>query len=55
MAGVGDVTVMITLESSAEKVVEKDVEAEKETVTESDSQGGTRTTRIQQPRRGHRI
>ncbi len=27
MAGVGEVTVMITLESSAEKVVEKDVEA----------------------------
>lgn len=44
MAGVGDVTVMITLKSSAEKVVEKDVEAGSETVTESDSQGGTRTT-----------
>jgi stage III sporulation protein AG len=44
MAGVGDVTVMITLQSSAEKVVEKDVEAQSETVTESDSQGGTRTT-----------
>ena len=34
MAGVGDVTVMITLKSSAEKVVEKDVEAQSETVTE---------------------
>lgn len=44
MAGVGEVTVMITLKSSAEKVVEKDVTAESETVTESDSQGGTRTT-----------
>lgn len=44
MAGVGDVTVMITLKSSAEKVVEKDIEAGNETVTESDSQGGTRTT-----------
>ena len=29
---VGDVTVMITLKSSAEKVVEKDVEAQSETV-----------------------
>ena len=45
MEGAGEVTVMITLASSAEKVVEKDVEAGEETVTESDSQGGTRTTR----------
>lgn len=44
MAGVGDVTVMITLKSSSEKVVEKDVEGESESVTESDSQGGSRTT-----------
>lgn len=44
MAGVGDVTVMITLRSSAEKVVEKDTEAESEHVTETDSQGGSRTT-----------
>lgn len=44
MAGVGDVTVMITLKSSAEKVVEKDIEMDNETLTESDSQGGTRTT-----------
>lgn len=44
MAGVGDVTVMITLKSSSEKVVEKDVERESESVTESDSQGGSRTT-----------
>ena len=45
MAGVGDVTVMITLKSSAEKVVEKDMEIRNETVTEADSQGGTRTTK----------
>ena len=44
MAGVGDVTVMVTLKSSAEKVVEKDLEAAKEAVTESDSQGGARST-----------
>ncbi|MDE6829223.1 MAG: stage III sporulation protein AG, partial [Lachnospiraceae bacterium] len=45
MSGVGDATVMITLKSSAEKVIEKDVETTDEEVTESDSQGGTRTTR----------
>lgn len=45
MSGVGDVTVMITLSSSAEKVVEKDVETSNEAVTESDSQGGSRITK----------
>ncbi len=44
MAGVGDVTVMITLKSSAEKVVEKDLAVTTEAVTESDSQGGARST-----------
>lgn len=44
MAGVGDVTVMITLKSSTEKVVEKDLEVANEVVTEADSQGGTRST-----------
>ncbi len=44
MAGVGDVTVMITLKSSAEKVVEKDLEVTDEAVTESDSQGGARAS-----------
>lgn len=44
MAGVGDVTVMITLKSSAEKVVEKDLAVTNEAVSESDSQGGARTT-----------
>lgn len=45
MSGVGDVSVMITLNSSAEKVVEKDVETSDEAVTESDSQGGSRITK----------
>lgn len=44
MSGVGEVTVMLTLKTSAEKVVEKDSEGESESVTESDSQGGSRTT-----------
>ena len=43
--GAGEVSVMITFQSSAEKVVEKDLEKNSETVTETDSQGGTRTTR----------
>ncbi len=45
MSGVGEVAVMITLKSSAERVVEKDTEITDEGVTESDSQGGTRTTK----------
>ena len=45
MEGVGDVTVMITLRESAEKVVEKDTETSDETVSEEDSQGGQRTTK----------
>jgi len=44
MAGVGDVSVMITLKSSAEKVVEKDLAVTTEAVTETDSQGGSRST-----------
>ena len=44
MKGVGDVTVMITLKESAEKVVEKDVEYSGESVSEEDSQGGVRKT-----------
>lgn len=43
--GAGEVSVMITFQSSAEKVIEKDSEKNSETVTEADSQGGTRTTR----------
>ena len=40
--GAGDVKVMLTLKSSAEKVLDKDTESDQETVTEEDSQGGTR-------------
>lgn len=45
MKGVGDVTVMITLKESAEKIVEKDVESTDESVSEEDSQGGVRETK----------
>lgn len=45
MKGVGDVTVMITLKESAERVVEKDVESASESVNEEDSQGGMRETK----------
>lgn len=45
MSGAGDVTVMITLKSSAEKVVEKDLSVTNEAVSESDSQGGVRSTK----------
>lgn len=44
MDGAGEVAVMITLQSSTEQVVEKDTEEKRETVTESDSHGGNRTT-----------
>ena len=44
MKGVGEVTVMITLKESAEKVVEKDVSVSGESVNEEDSQGGVRKT-----------
>ena len=40
--GAGEVKVMITLKSSAEKVLDKDTESDQETVTEEDSQGGQR-------------
>lgn len=50
MEGAGEVSVMITLESSAEKIVEKDTERNKETVEEGDSQGGTRTTQNEEYR-----
>ena len=40
--GAGEVKVMITLKSSAEKVLDKDTESDQETVTAEDSQGGTR-------------
>lgn len=50
--GAGEVTVMVTLKSSAEKVVEKDQTSNQETVTESDSQGGTRTTKQENQEEG---
>ena len=44
MKGVGEVTVMITLKESAEKVVEKDMQTDSDSVSEEDSQGGVRKT-----------
>lgn len=41
--GLGEVEVMITLESSEEKIVEKDMTAERSNTEEQDSAGGTRT------------
>ena len=43
--GAGEVEVMITLESSAEKVVEKDRSSQTDTVTESGSTESTRTSK----------
>lgn len=42
--GVGRVKVMVTLEASSERVIEKDVSSESESVQETDSQGGNRST-----------
>ena len=44
MQGVGRVKVMITLVSSGEKVVEKDIPLERNNIVENDSQGGNRNT-----------
>lgn len=44
MEGVGDAAVMITLQSSTERIVEKDVAEDHESISEADSQGGTRNT-----------
>ena len=44
MEGAGDVSCMVTLAQSAEHIIEKDLEVSDDSVTESDSQGGTRTT-----------
>lgn len=41
--GLGEVEVMITLESSEERIVEKDMTAERGGTDEQDSSGGTRT------------
>lgn len=44
MEGVGNVKVMITLDSLGEKVLEKDIPVEQSVITEQDSQGGSRST-----------
>lgn len=43
--GAGEVSVMITWKSSSEKIVEKDKESTSESLEETDSQGGSRTTK----------
>ena len=42
--GVGNVTVMITLRSTGQKIVEKDQTSSSQTAEEADSEGGTRVT-----------
>ena len=42
--GVGEVTVMITLKSGGQKIIEKDQASSVQTTSEEDSSGGTRTT-----------
>lgn len=44
MEGAGNVSCMVTLSQSAEQIIEKDMDISDENITESDSQGGTRTT-----------
>lgn len=43
--GVGEVKVMVTFQSSLEKVIEKDRENDSQVVVESDKQGGKRETK----------
>ena len=43
--GAGEVSVMITWKSSSEKIIEKDKESTNESLEETDSQGGSRTTK----------
>ena len=43
--GVGNVKVMVTFQSSSEKIIEKDQAKNSQTVTESDKQGGKRETK----------
>lgn len=42
--GAGNVRVMVTLQSSAQKIVEKDTQGERDAITEEDSLGGRRTS-----------
>lgn len=48
--GLGEVEVMITLESSEERIVEKDMTADRSQTEEQDSAGGTRTVKFFQYR-----
>ena len=41
--GVGEVTVMLTLKSGGQKIIEKDQSSTSQTTEEADSEGGTRT------------
>lgn len=45
VSGVGETKAMITLKSTAEKVIEKDGENTNQSVEEEDAQGGVRTTK----------
>ena len=47
IAGVGEVYVMITASTSAERVIEKEVTTSTENIQESDAQGGTRSSASQ--------
>lgn len=48
MDGVGAVEVMITLQSSEEKVIDKNVEQSEQALTEQDKEGGTRISKEMQ-------
>lgn len=45
--GVGEVTVMITLKSDGQKIIEKDQSSSRQTTEEEDSSGGTRSVEDQ--------
>ena len=45
--GAGEVTVMITLRSGGQKIIEKDQSSSAQTTEEADSEGGTRSTKDQ--------
>ncbi len=45
--GVGEVTVMITLKSGGQKIIEKDQSSTAQTTEEEDSEGGTRSVEDQ--------
>ena len=47
MEGVGEVTVMITLKSDGQKIIEKDQSSSSQSTDEEDSSGGTRSVEDQ--------